>query len=63
MRRKLIILPLWISIILPLKWNILSFNYFKNSDIFNFIYLLRLRVLYLVNRVPFKPNKNRLLGF
>ena len=48
---------------LPLKWNILSFNYLKDSNIFNFVYLLRLKVLYLVDKVPFKPNKSKLLSF
>ena len=69
MKRKLIILPLWISIILPLllvlplEWNILSFNNFKDSNIHNSIYLLRLKVLYLVDGVPFKTNKSKLFSF
>ena len=66
MRYKLIILPLRISIVLPLllvlplEWNVLSFNSLKNSNILNSMYLLRLRVLYLVDRVPFKTNKSKL---
>jgi hypothetical protein len=55
-----IVLPLWIM--LPLEWNVLSFNCLKDSNIFNSVYLLRLRVPYLVDRVPFKPNKSKLLG-
>ena len=68
MRRKLIILPLRISIVLPLllvlplEWNILSFNSLKDSNVLNSIYLLRLRVLYLVDGVPFKTNKSKLLS-
>ena len=68
MRRKLIILPLRISIVLPLllvlplERNVLSFNSLEDSDVFNSIYLLRLRVLYLVDGVPFKTNKSKLLS-
>jgi len=62
MRRKLIILPLRISIVLPLERNILSFNSLKDSDVLNSIYLLRLRVLYSVDGVPFKTNKSELLS-
>jgi len=68
MRHKLIILPLRISIvlplllILPLERNVLSFNSLKDSNVLNSIYLLRLRVLYLVDRVPFKTNKSELLS-
>jgi hypothetical protein len=66
MRHKLIILPLRISIVLPLllvlplERNILSFNSLENSNILNSIYLLKPRVLYLVDRVPFKTNKSKL---
>src|SRR6266576_2255520 len=35
----------------------------RASRALDFIYLLKLKVLYLVNRVPFKPNKNKLLSF
>jgi hypothetical protein len=62
------ILPLRISIVLPLllvlplERNVLSFNSLKDSNILNSIYLLRLRVLYLVDRVPFKTNKSKLLS-
>ena len=68
MKRILIIFPLRINIILfllfilPLKQNILSFNCFKDSNILNFIYLLRLKVLYLVNRVSVKINKSKLFS-
>ena len=59
-------LPLRISIVLPLllvfplEWNVLSFNCLKDSNILNSVYLLRLKVLYLVDRVPFKPNESEL---
>ena len=62
------ILPLRISIVLPLllvlplERNVLSFNSLKDGNILNSIYLLRLRVLYLVDRVPFKTNKSKLLS-
>jgi len=57
-----IVLPLLISIILPLlfilplKWSVLNFNCLKDSNILNSIYLLRLKVLYLIDRVPFKDS-------
>jgi len=62
------ILPLRISIVLPLllvlplERNVLSLNSLKDSNILNSIYLLRLRVLYLVDRVPFKTNKSEFLS-
>ena len=68
MRRKLIILPLRISIVLPLllihplERNVLSFNSLEDSNVLNSLYLLRLRVLYLVDGVPFKTNKSELPG-
>ena len=66
MRRKLMILPLRISIVLPLllvlplERNVLSFNSLEDSDVLDSLYLLRLRVLYLVDGVPFKTNKSEL---
>lgn len=68
MRRKLIIPPLWISIVfplllvLPLERNVLSFNSLEDSDVLDSMYLLRLRVLYSVDGVPFKTNKSELLS-
>jgi hypothetical protein len=64
----IIILSINRSYVIPLcvtntlKWNILSFNCLKDSDIFNFVYLLRLKVLYLVDRVSVKTNKSILFG-
>ena len=60
------ILPLRISIVLPLllvlplERNVLSFNSLEDSNVLNSLYLLRLRVLYLVDGVPFKTNKSKL---
>ena len=62
------ILPLRISIVLPLllvlplERNVLSFNSLKDSDVLNSMYLLRLRVPYSVDGVPFKTNKSKLLS-
>jgi hypothetical protein len=66
MRRKLMILPLRISIVLPLllvlplERNVLSFNSLEDSDVLDSLYLLRLRVPYSVDGVPFKTNKSEL---
>ena len=68
MRRKLMILPLRISIVLPLllvlplERNVLSFNSLEDSDVLDSMYLLRLRVPYSVDEVPFKTNKSELLS-
>ena len=56
------ILPLRISIVLPLERNILSFNSLEDSNVLNSMYLLRPRVLYSVDGVPFKANKSELLS-
>ena len=56
------ILPLQISIVLPLERNVLSFNSLEDSDVLDSMYLLRLRVPYLVDGVPFKTNKSKLLS-
>ena len=68
MRRKLMILPLRISIVLPLllvlplERNVLSFNSLEDSDVLDSMYLLRLRVPYSVDGVPFKTDKSELLS-
>ena len=68
MRHKLIILPLRISIVLPLllvlplERNVLSFNSLKDSNVLDSMYLLRLRIPYSVDRVPFKTDKSKLLS-
>ena len=56
------ILPLRISIVLPLERNVLSFNSLEDSDVLDSMYLLRLRVPYSVDGVPFKTNKSELLS-